>query len=177
MAIVRIKGYEFNAMTVTNTYQRRAVQFHNNIINTLKQIGLTEDDSKIPMNKGIFAGAEADWYFNGQNMHYSYKQSKKFAENLFVVSKIIELEVEALVSKKITLEEFTSHFVEDKDVDKQRLEARKTLGLELETMDMEEINKAYKKLARKHHPDMENGCHEKFKEINVAHKILKRELN
>ena len=40
----------------------------------------------------------------------------------------------------------------------------------------EEIGKAYKKLARKHHPDLNQGdkkAEEKFKEINEAHEVLK----
>lgn len=40
----------------------------------------------------------------------------------------------------------------------------------------EEINKAYKKLARKYHPDLNQGdkkAEESFKEINEAHEVLK----
>ncbi len=40
----------------------------------------------------------------------------------------------------------------------------------------EEIGKAYKKLARKHHPDLNQGdkkAEEKFKEVNEAHEVLK----
>lgn len=40
----------------------------------------------------------------------------------------------------------------------------------------EEISKAYKKLARKHHPDLNQGdkeSEERFKEINEAHEVLK----
>ncbi|MDR0826481.1 MAG: J domain-containing protein [Desulfovibrio sp.] len=40
----------------------------------------------------------------------------------------------------------------------------------------EEIGKAYKKLARKHHPDLnqgDKGAEERFKDINEAHEVLK----
>jgi len=40
----------------------------------------------------------------------------------------------------------------------------------------EEISKAYKKLARKHHPDLNQGdkkSEERFKELNEAHEVLK----
>ncbi|MCX9025094.1 MAG: DnaJ domain-containing protein [Candidatus Methanoperedens sp.] len=34
----------------------------------------------------------------------------------------------------------------------------------------------YKALAKELHPDMPTGDTEKFKQLNIAHKILKREL-
>lgn len=40
----------------------------------------------------------------------------------------------------------------------------------------EEIDKAYKRLARKHHPDLnqgDSGAEDRFKEINEAHEVLK----
>ena len=51
----------------------------------------------------------------------------------------------------------------------------KLLGVEREAK-AEEISKAYKKLARKYHPDLNPGdkqAEEKFKEINVAYEVLK----
>lgn len=51
----------------------------------------------------------------------------------------------------------------------------KLLGVE-RTTSAEEIAKAYKKLARKHHPDLNPGdssAEEKFKEINEAYEVLK----
>jgi curved DNA-binding protein len=46
------------------------------------------------------------------------------------------------------------------------------------TAPQEEISKAYKKLARKYHPDLNPGdtsAEEKFKDINEAHEVLKDE--
>lgn len=51
----------------------------------------------------------------------------------------------------------------------------KILGVE-KSASQEEIGKAYKKLARKHHPDLNQGdkkSEERFKEINEAHEVLK----
>jgi len=51
----------------------------------------------------------------------------------------------------------------------------KILGV-AKTATKEEITKAYKKLARKHHPDLNQGdkkSEEQFKEINEAHEVLK----
>jgi DnaJ-class molecular chaperone len=42
---------------------------------------------------------------------------------------------------------------------------------------MDAVAKAYKSLSRKYHPDMDLGDEKKFKEINDAHKILKKELS
>ncbi|MDL2266642.1 J domain-containing protein [Desulfovibrio sp. OttesenSCG-928-G15] len=51
----------------------------------------------------------------------------------------------------------------------------KSLGVS-KSATTEEIGKAYKKLARKYHPDLNQGdkkAEEKFKEINEAHEVLK----
>ncbi|EKE20926.1 MAG: hypothetical protein ACD_7C00427G0002 [uncultured bacterium] len=47
----------------------------------------------------------------------------------------------------------------------------KTLGIEKGASE-EEIKKAYRKLAHKHHPDKEGGDEDKFKEINEAYQVL-----
>ena len=178
MEKLKIKGHEFNGFIVRGSPTRRAVQFKNNIIDTLRKIGLTEDDADISeeplaMKK---APASASWYLDGHHLFYSYNGASKFVENLFVVSKIIELEVAALLSGKKTLRDFITEFSEDKNIKDKRKEARKVLGLEENALDLEEINKKYKELAKEFHPDMPNGNMEKFKAINHAHKTLKREL-
>ena len=51
----------------------------------------------------------------------------------------------------------------------------KILGVE-KSATKEEITKAYKKLARKHHPDLNQGdkkSEDRFKELNEAHEVLK----
>ncbi|PIU50158.1 MAG: cytochrome C biogenesis protein, partial [Desulfobacterales bacterium CG07_land_8_20_14_0_80_52_14] len=49
-----------------------------------------------------------------------------------------------------------------------------TLGVS-QNASQEEIQRAYRKLARKYHPDINKGAgsEDKFKEINEAHEVLK----
>ncbi|MDP2845958.1 MAG: J domain-containing protein, partial [Candidatus Methanoperedens sp.] len=65
---------------------------------------------------------------------------------------------------------------EDSDVEDKRKEAREFFGVEPDSNDLEIITKKYKALAKELHPDMPSGDTEKFKQLNIAHKILKREL-
>lgn len=67
----------------------------------------------------------------------------------------------------------------------QKLKALKILGLPGKTMEIEEVRKAYRNLARKHHPDRFHNAseeekkmaHERFTEINWAHDFLKDRMS
>ena len=179
MSKLKIKGHEFSAYVVKDSPSRRAVQFRNNILTSLRKIGLTEDDVDVELEtlSAKKIQASASWYIKGHHLYYSYNGAAKFVENLYVVSKVIELEVDALLKEKKTLREFIAEFSEDKDIGDKRKEARKVLGVDEDTLDLNVINEKYKLLAKEHHPDTPNGNMEKFKEINNAHKILKRELS
>jgi len=55
-------------------------------------------------------------------------------------------------------------------------EAREFFEVSSDCKDLSEINKKYKQLSKTLHPDTDTGDEEKFKELNEAHKVLKREL-
>jgi len=112
----------------------------------------------------------------GHYMYYDHKLFGSYAENLCIVSKVIELEVDAVLREEKNIQEFVDLFMEDYDLHEKRKAARELLGLAHDENDVETINKQYKELAKEHHPDKEGGSVDKFKEINNAHKILKREL-
>ncbi|MDP3698036.1 MAG: DnaJ domain-containing protein [Nanoarchaeota archaeon] len=177
MARITVRGHEFNELIIKDSYDRRALQFKNTIIATLKKIGLTEDDMEVilPRIARMKSPAAASWYFDDRNMYFSYKSAPTFVQNLYVVLKVIEAEVALLLKEEKPVEEFISDFAEDRDVEIQRQKARKILGVEENCFDIEVINKSYKLLAKQQHPDL-GGDLEKFKEINNAHKMLKREL-
>ncbi len=90
--------------------------------------------------------------------------------------KVIELEVKEVLEERKSEDDFIRTFSEEDDFKEARTKARETLGLNPSEEDIEIINKAYKFLAKKHHPDL-GGDIEKFQEVNRAHKILKRELS
>ena len=177
MSTIIIKGNEFQMLVIRDSFQRRAVQFKNNIITTLRKIGLTEDDVDIELEPVAIKRALvfASWYFNGHYLHYSY-QKARFIDNLYIVSRVIELSVDALLQGKITTDDFVREFAEDKDIAQQRIDARELLGVPSNSTDMTLIDKNYKELEKKYHPDTSQGDTEKFKAINRAHKMLKREL-
>src|SRR3989338_2571147 len=177
MARITVRGHDFSELVIKDSYDRRALQFKNNIIATLKKIGLTEDDMEIVLPriarmKGV---AAASWYFDGRNMYFSFRSGASFVQNLYVVLKVIEAEVALLLKGEKPVEEFIADFAEERNVEVQRKEARKVLGVEENCLDIEVINKSFKLLAKQAHPDL-GGDLEKFKEINNAHKMLKREL-
>ena len=47
MALITVRGHEFNELMIKDSYDRRAIQFKNNIIAVLQKIGLTENDIDI----------------------------------------------------------------------------------------------------------------------------------
>jgi hypothetical protein len=178
MAIINIKGHEFNALVAQDSHSRRALKYKNNLILVLGKIGVIKDDIIIDLEpvaiKNIMASAE--WYYDGYKMYYSYKSAKNYVDNLYVVYKVIEFEVNDLLEGKNTFQEFLSEFTEKDDVENMRKEAREILGVTEDVLDFSIIDKKYKELAKKYHPDLPGGDAEMFKKINNAHKILKREL-
>src|SRR3989344_6649311 len=178
MATITIKGHDINALTIRDSYDRRAVLYKNNIIEVLRKIGIKEDDINIKQEVSSFKSAPAlvSWYMDDYYLYYSYKNAPKYVENLFIVFKVIEIEVKALLNEERTVEEFIAEFSEDHDIEDKRKEARESLGIDENIIDMDVINARYKELAKKYHPDKDGGDPEMFKKINRAHKILKREL-
>ena len=175
--MLSIKGHEIQHVAVRDSPQRKAVQFQNKIITVLKKLDLTEDDIEIELERVAIkrAPAAVSWFFNGYYLHYSY-QGFTFVENLCIVFKVIEKEVDLLLQGKKTMDEFIAEFTEDKDILKQRKEAREILGVDENCIDLDVIDKRFKELSKKLHPDMDGGDLEQFKTINRAHKILRREL-
>ena len=176
--MINIKGHEIKLIEIKDAFNRKAVQFQNNIISNLRQLGVKDDHVEIPLERLSIkkAKASATWYAHGHRMHYSHNLQKRFIDNLYLVSKVIELEVNSVISGKKTLAEFIAEFEEDENVDAERKEAREFLGLEKDTQDFKEIDKKYKEMAKELHPDMPTGNVEQFKKLNKAHKTLKREL-
>ena len=178
MTTINAKGYEFSIAPIRDSFNRRAVQYRNKIIAALKRTGLTEDDIDIELETQAskVAPASASWYFKGHYLYYSYSSTPRYIENLYIVFRVIELEVNALLAGKKTEEEFISEFTEEKDIKDRRKNARDVLGVDEGDIDLKNIDSRYKELAKIHHPDMPGGNIEKFKQINHAHKVLRREL-
>ncbi|MFA6064414.1 MAG: DnaJ domain-containing protein [archaeon] len=178
MEVLKIKGHSVNFIPTKDNFNRRALQYKNRLISALEKLGTAQDQIDLDLNGfcGREAKASVTWYFNGFRMYYECSTQKKYVDNIFIISKIIENEVELVLSETKPLEEFIAEFREDEDVHDERKEAREFFGLDEKHKDMEEINKKYKELAKSLHPDTPTGDVEKFKQLNHHHKILKREL-
>lgn len=175
---MQIKGHEITPLIIKDSHSRRAEQFKNKIITALKKLGITSDDIDIELEKFALrkAPASVEWYFDGNLLFYSY-DGGRYVDNLYIVMKVIEAEISDLEHDRKTIEEFVSEFREDEDVVEQRKHAREMIGVPMDCRDLDLINKTYKQLAKAAHPDMPGGSHDHFKELNRAHKILKKELS
>lgn len=178
METVKIKSHSIQVVHATNSFNRRAVQFKNKIITALEQLGVARDDIDLELDGNCGKGAKAivTWYFDGYKLQYETASQERFIDNLGIVLKVIEKEVELVLAGKKEIEEFIAEFAENDDVHDSRKEAREFFGLEHDHKDIQEVDKKYKEMAKTLHPDMPTGDVEKFKKLNHAHKILKREL-
>jgi hypothetical protein len=178
MATIMVKGHTIVVPQIKDSFSRRAEHLKNKIIASLSKIGLTADDvdvvlEKIPIKR---VPAKATWYMNGHRLEYTYALQPRYIDNLSVVAQVIDAEVSDLLANRKHIQEFISQFTEDEDAADLKVEARKLLGVAPDCTDLELIDKAYKQLAKDCHPDMPNGDVERFKALNKAHKLLKKEL-
>jgi hypothetical protein len=178
MTKIILRGKEYEHAAINGIYGRLAVQYRNNIITSLRKLGVKEDNVKIEIPRMPFKKelASASWYLEGRHLYYSCNRSTSYAGNLHLVLKVIEHHVTEVLSDTMTLNDFYEEFEEDPEVETSRKDARAELGLPEDADDFELITKTYKRMAKDHHPDMANGDEARFKAINKAHKILKREL-
>ncbi len=178
MKTLKIKSHFVKFVPTKDSFNRKAVQYKNRLISSLEKLGSKRDDVEVELGGycGRDAKASVTWYFLGNRLYYEVASQKKYVDNLFIISKVIEAEVELVISDKKPIEEFLSEFREDEDVGDERKEAREFFGVEHKHKDMIEIDKKYKEMAQKLHPDMPTGDVEKFKKLNHHHKVLKREL-
>lgn len=178
MNSLTIKGNVIKKPLIRDSFGRRAFFFQNAIFSNLKKLGVHEDYIHIELEPVAFKNmsAQVTWYMDNYHLHFSYNKCSKYVENLAVVFKIIEIEVEKVLNQIKTIQEFIFEFKEDEDFILHRKEAREILGLEQDEIDLQVINKQYKLLAKSSHPDMVGGDIERFKQINNAYKLLTKEL-
>lgn len=173
-----IRGQTVEAVAVKDSFSRRATQFKNKILQAFKDAGISPDSVDIPEERAPMRKAPAivNWYAMGSYCHYSYARRNNYTENLYVIMKLLELELHAVAEGAKSAEDFVKGYAEDDDVQEKRKAARKLLGVAEDCMDFQQIDLQYKRMAKDAHPDMPNGSTEEFKKLNNAHKTLKREL-
>ena len=178
MTVITIKGRDYSPVRVKDSFDRRALQFANSITAKLYKLGLTENQVDLTVERTAFRKipASVTWYMRGHRCYYSCNVLNSYAENMALVAKVIDTEVQAVLDGVVPIEDFTRKFTEDEGVEDERKKAREILGVSDNEKDIEVINRAYKELAKEHHPDKHGGDDSEFKKINGAHKTLKREL-
>jgi hypothetical protein len=175
---MQVKGHTFADPIVKDSFTRRAVFFSNKIIESLGKLGVVSEAIEVSNEVSPIKRlpATVTWFQDGHKLRYDYKQMNKYVDNLAVISKVIELEVAQVLAGHKPVHEFVGEFKIDEDVDDQRVKARELLGVDAKEMDLEIIDKKYKTMSKAAHPDMPGGNAEKFKELNTAHKVLRKEL-
>lgn len=178
MTEITIKNHTYTIRLAKDSFSRRAVQYTNKLLESFRRIGVGEDDVEISEERLAIrkAPASASWWIDDRHCHFSYNKFPRFIDNLVVISHVLQQYIQSILQETITLEEFIEAFKEHNNIEEQRAEAREFFGLDEHHVDLESINKQYKKLAKTLHPDMSTGDIHKFKELNHHHKVLKREL-
>ena len=181
METFTVKGHEIPLKITKTGCNRKAVQLVNSIVADLKLIGVVRDDVEveIPTLANRISPAVLEFWLNRHYCRFSYSKAKRFVDNLYLISKLITNEVREVVENRKDIYEFYSMFNETKSemkaLDKSLSDAKLLLGLEKREDNIDTINLAYKKLARKHHPDL-GGDIEEFQNINKAHKLILKEM-
>lgn len=178
--IFSVKGHEIELKITKSAYDRKAIMFANSIVEELNKLNIVRDDIEIKTNilgsKNIPATLE--FWAQGHYLRFSYTLTKRFIDNLYIIKELVRIEVDEVLKGKKDLLEFFQTFAGEsnrKEITKELINAKKILKLDENEHDLEVINKAYKKLAREHHPDL-GGSMEEFQNINKAHKFIKKEM-
>ncbi len=176
--IIKLRNVSVNVNESISMFQRRMQKAENKIKDILKEINVNMDEMEISEDIHPLAEKQAYvwWYVDNEHCHLSCSKMKRYFQNLEVVQKVLEKEVSKVVSGEESIQEFVARFKEIENVKKLRKKAREFFSLSEDCKDLSEINKRYKQLSKKLHPDTDSGDEEKFKELNEMHKVLKREL-
>ena len=126
MSTITVKGHEFKSFNPRDCNTRRAIQYKNSIIAAFKKIGAHEDDVEVPVAAIAIKRMQASVqvYLDGEYIYFSYNKSK-FGENIYVVCKVIEAEVQQILEGTKTKQQFIDEYMEDFDIEKKRKEANR----------------------------------------------------
>src|SRR3989338_7393290 len=115
MTTIKIKGHDIMLPAIRDSYHRRAVQYRNKIIETLRKIGVSESNIDLKLEENVIGNTKAavSWYIDKHHLYYSYKIAKRYIDNLYIVFKVIELEVNAVLTDKKSIEDFMNEFIEE----------------------------------------------------------------
>ena len=180
MTSVMVNGHDIEIKMTKAACDRKSVLFANSIIDELRKLNVSRDDVEIDVSilgsKNL--PAKVEFWVEGHYLRFSYSMAKRFIDNLYVIKELIRIEVNEVLTGNKEFSEFVQMFSADsgrKEIGKELRNAKTTLGIDENENDVMIINKAYKSLAKAHHPDM-GGSIEDFQKVNKAHKLIKKEM-
>ena len=104
MNVFSVKGHEIKVKVTKAGYARKSVVFANNIVEELKKLNIIRDDIKIETNilgnKNLPATIE--FWADGHYLRFSFSMTKRFIDNLYIIMKLVEIEVNEVLTKKKT---------------------------------------------------------------------------
>jgi DnaJ-domain-containing protein 1 len=163
-------GVELQGLHTVYTDPKKVVDWCAVVLDVDQRIQLLDYLIDLGFHNGILNKQEMGFvYFVGRHLHITDGEVRSM------------LNIRFSYHQRVHEEKQNRRQSTDRERPNRKSSALKVLGLPVNTADFDTVRKAYRSLARKHHPDRYNKtsaeeqkmAHERFTEINLAYEHLK----